>query len=220
MMRRFVTRVASIDGARLTNRRAAPHWAQTGPVNWLLILPPIWAWILLELFLGIRDVVRRKGSPAADRGTRALISVIIFIAYAGAIYAAYQLDHRPGFALGLGVQIAGEVVAWAGLAIRIWAVVTLGASFRLTVEVDSDQKVVDRGPYRWVRHPSYTGLLLIALGFGLALGNWVSLLIMVLVPPIGIIRRIGVEETTLVAVMGQPYADYRTRTKRIIPGIW
>ena len=189
-------------------------------MNWLPILPPIWAWILLELVLGIRDVVRRKGSRAADRGTRLLISIALFLGYVGAITAAYFLRGQPIWMLGSWSLVTGEILAWLGIGVRIWAVVSLGASFRTTVEVDSDQLVVDRGPYRWVRHPSYTGLLLIAVGFGFALGDWLALLILLVIPPIGIVRRIGVEEKQLVAVMGEPYVEYSKRTKRLLPGIW
>lgn len=189
-------------------------------MNWLLILPPIWAWILFEVFLVLRDLVRRKGSPAADRGTRYLITVLIFLSFFGAIAVTYALRLDPIWMLGTWALVLGEIIAWVGLAIRVWAVVSLGASFRLTVEVDSDQAVVERGAYRWLRHPSYTGLLLIAIGFGFALQDWVALIILIVVPPIGIVRRIGVEEKQLVAVMGQPYAEYRTRTKRLIPGVW
>jgi len=67
------------------------------------------------------------------------------------------------------------IVMWLGLAIRIWAIAVLGNAFRTTVEVDPGQRVVSTGPYEWVRHPSYTGLLLIVSGFGLAEGNWLAL---------------------------------------------
>src|SRR4030095_4295632 len=65
----------------------------------------------------------------------------------------------------------GVVLIWGGLAVRVWAVLTLGRSFSTFIQVDPDQAVVTRGPYRWVRHPSYHGLLLIALGFGLGVGH-------------------------------------------------
>ena len=55
------------------------------------------------------------------------------------------------------LSVAGPIVMWTGLVVRIWAIVVLGQSFRTTVEVDTGQKVVESGPYRWVRHPSYTG---------------------------------------------------------------
>ena len=104
--------------------------------------------------------------------------------------------------------------------IRVWSVVVLGRSFRTTVEVDAAQPVVSRGPYRWVRHPSYTGLLLIAVGFGLALSTWPGLVICLVLPAVAILRRIGVEENELTRVLGDPYRDYRSHTKRLIPGLW
>jgi protein-S-isoprenylcysteine O-methyltransferase Ste14 len=189
-------------------------------VNWILILPPVWAWIVLEVILSVRDVVRRKGSTANDHGTRIAITFGLVIAYAVAVVASLLLRQQAAWMLGSWHLVTGEIIAWVGLAIRIWSIIVLGRSFRLTVEVDSDQAIVDRGPYRWVRHPSYTGLLILAIGFGIALGNWLSLAILVVLPLIVILRRIRVEEAQLVAVMGQPYVDYGKRTKRLVPGIW
>ena len=81
-------------------------------------------------------------------------------------------------------------MTWLGLAIRVWAVVALGAAFRTTVEVDDEQPVVSTGPYRWVRHPSYTGLLLIVIGFGLASGRWYALVLSVVLPLPALLWRI------------------------------
>ena len=71
--------------------------------------------------------------------------------------------------------------------------------------VDADQTVVTRGPYRWVHHPSYTGLVLIALGFGLGVGDWLSLAICAVIPVVGLLPRIVVEEAELVRVLGDQY---------------
>jgi protein-S-isoprenylcysteine O-methyltransferase Ste14 len=116
-----------------------------------------------------------------------------------------------------GTRIPGLVVMWLGLGIRVWAVLALGGAFRTTVEVDPGQPVITRGPYRRVRHPSYTGLLLLLGGFGLALGNWLSLAICLLVPPPAFLRRIRVEEAELERVLGEPYRAYRERTARLLP---
>ena len=109
---------------------------------------------------------------------------------------------------------------WLGLAIRVWAVAALGRAFRTTVEVDADQAVVSSGPSRWVRHPSYTGLLLIMAGFGLAVGNWLALAACLALPLPALLRRIQVEEAELTRVLGEPYRAYRTQTKRLVPGLW
>jgi protein-S-isoprenylcysteine O-methyltransferase Ste14 len=115
---------------------------------------------------------------------------------------------------------AGIVVLWVGLAVRVWAVVTLGGSFRTFVEVDADQAVVTRGPYRWVRHPSYTGLLLVALGFGLGAGNWLSLAICAVIPLVGLLPRIAVEESEMTRVLGERYRSCQRATHRLVPGLW
>ena len=109
---------------------------------------------------------------------------------------------------------------WIGLIIRIWAIVVLGRSFRMTVEVDAGQQVTDRGPYRWVRHPSYSGILLLLAGLGLAYGNWAALAILLVLPAGVLIHRIFVEEAVLAEVMGRPYSEYMTHTKRLVPGLW
>jgi protein-S-isoprenylcysteine O-methyltransferase Ste14 len=119
-----------------------------------------------------------------------------------------------------GLSVAGPIVMWVGLVVRIWAIVVLGTSFRATVEVDAGQKVVDSGPYQWVRHPSYTGILLLMAGLGLVYGNWPALAILLVLPTGVLIHRIFVEETVLTEVIGRAYTDYAARTKRLVPGLW
>jgi protein-S-isoprenylcysteine O-methyltransferase Ste14 len=109
---------------------------------------------------------------------------------------------------------------WLGLAIRFWAIAALGRAFRTTVEVDPGQTVVSTGPYRWVRHPSYSGLLLIVTGFGLGAGNWLALAICAALPLPALLWRIHVEEAELTAVLGDRYRAYQAHTKRLIPGLW
>jgi protein-S-isoprenylcysteine O-methyltransferase Ste14 len=116
--------------------------------------------------------------------------------------------------------VTGLVVLWVGLAVRVWTVLTLGGSFSTFVQVDAGQAVVSRGPYRWVRHPSYTGLLLIALGFGLGAGNWLSLAVCAVVPLLGLLPRMAVEEAELTRVLGDRYRSYQRTTRRLVPGLW
>jgi len=129
-------------------------------------------------------------------------------------------SHVESLSAPNGVRVAGLVVMWCGMAIRVWAILTLGNAFRTTVEVEPDQKIVTSGPYRWLRHPSYTGLLVILAGFGLALGNWLSFAICLAVPLPAVLRRIAVEEAELMLVLGEPYRRYEERTKRLVPGVW
>jgi len=81
----------------------------------------------------------------------------------------------------------------AGLALCWWSVRTLGRSFTVDVRIRAGQRVVDSGPYRWVRHPSYAGLLLICVGIGLALGNGAAFACAILIPLAGLVARIRTE---------------------------
>jgi protein-S-isoprenylcysteine O-methyltransferase Ste14 len=117
-------------------------------------------------------------------------------------------------------RVLGVIVMWFGLATRGWAIAALGAAFRTTVEVDPGQTVVSSGPYKRIRHPAYTGLLLLTAGFALAIGNWLSLAICLLLPLPGVLWRIQVEEAELERVLGDAYSAYQARTTRLIPWLW
>lgn len=112
--------------------------------------------------------------------------------------------------------VGGIVVAVAGIALRAYAIRTLGKYFRLRVTTTPDQTVVERGPYRFVRHPSYTGALLTVLGVLICTANWLSMACFVIALP-GLAYRIKVEEAALAGALGDPYRDYMKRTKRLIP---
>src|SRR5689334_16173930 len=138
-----------------------------------------------------------KFSPNAPYGSAVGVLLGLWCAY-----------HLPGAGIATGVPgvrwsvfVLGLVAVVAGSALRLSAIVTLGRWFTYDVRVRSDQVVVDRGPYRWVRHPSYTGLLLALAGIGLTMTNWLSLLAMTAVPLVGLVRLIRVEEAALLATL-------------------
>jgi protein-S-isoprenylcysteine O-methyltransferase Ste14 len=108
----------------------------------------------------------------------------------------------------------------AGIAIRWWAIIALGHFFTIDVRVQPDQKVVDSGPYQWVRHPSYTGLIVFFVGLGLALSNWLSLALLVIVPGAGLAVRIKAEEQALLTSLGEPYRQFCASRPRVFPQPW
>jgi protein-S-isoprenylcysteine O-methyltransferase Ste14 len=182
-----------------------------------LAYPTLACWALLEVGLRVREAVQGKGGRKRDRGSRVLIAVSLGATIAVASLAA---SVAPSLGVPVAVQVVGVVLMSLGLATRVWAVAALGGAFRTTVEVDPDQAVVTSGPYRWIRHPSYAGLLLIVAGLGLAVGNWLSVAACLLLPLPAFAWRIHVEEAELSRVLGDAYRAYRTRTARLIPGLW
>ncbi len=177
-------------------------------------------WIAFEISLVIRDRLQGKGATSKDKGTR----YINFIAITVAMTASGFLNGISKFWFPGGRTLTvfwlGFALLLSGAFLRVWSIVVLGRSFRTTVEVSHDQRVVERGPYKIIRHPSYSGLLLMCCGYGVADQNWLSLAIAVGLPLAALLYRIRVEEAALVSGIGREYQEYQRRTKRLIPGIW
>jgi protein-S-isoprenylcysteine O-methyltransferase Ste14 len=114
---------------------------------------------------------------------------------------------------------AGLVILLAGLVLRGWSFKALGQYFTHTVMVSSDQPVIATGPYRVLRHPSYTGVILASIGVGLASANWADLagVLFILMP---LLWRIHVEENALKATVGDRYCAYAAQHKRLVPLVW
>ena len=182
-----------------------------------MVAATVACWVLFELALRVREAVQGKGGVARDRGTRALVAISVGAAILAAGAAA---SAASSLRIGGAGRVAGVVVMWLGLAIRASAVATLRGAFRTTVEVDPGQPVASTGPYRWVRHPAYVGLLATVAGFGLAAGDWLSLAACLVVPLPAVVWRIHVEEAELERVLGDAYRAYEARTSRLVPGVW
>jgi protein-S-isoprenylcysteine O-methyltransferase Ste14 len=163
---------------------------------------------------------RNRGGTRKDRGS---FYVVVFTAVLG-IGAAFALAHSVQSA-GINVArwpifIIGLAIVILAMALRRWAVLTLGQFFTVQVQVRSGQTVVDTGPYRWVRHPSYTAITMSFVGIGVALENWLSLLVLIVVPTIGLVIRIRVEERALLEALGEPYREFSATRARLIPKVW
>ena len=184
----------------------------------LILLPTIW--VAFEIGLVIRDNSRGKGKTAIDKGTRYINFIAITVGItASAILNGFSKFFFPGGRTNT-VFFVGIAIMLIGMALRFWSVLTLGKSFRTTIETDKDQKVVSNGPYKLVRHPSYSGWLLMCCGYGIALQNWLSLLVAVILPLVALLYRIRIEEAALISSFGYKYVEYQKRTKKLIPWVW
>jgi protein-S-isoprenylcysteine O-methyltransferase Ste14 len=147
---------------------------------------------------------------------------LVVLGITGAVLGALWLTRFTQFAVhgGKALIAVGEIIATCGIALRIWAILTLDRFFTFVVGIAQDHRVVQHGPYRALRHPGYAGALLALAGAGIATGNWLSLLLMIVWPALALGIRISVEETTLVSALGAEYQTYASRTARLIPRVW
>jgi protein-S-isoprenylcysteine O-methyltransferase Ste14 len=178
----------------------------------------------LLLWIGYEILLRRRAdADAADwhggqedrRSTPLLMG-----AYLSAVVLLIVLGEA-------GVGILPEPARWIGvgllalgLAVRAWGMRVLGRFYTRTLRVVGDQHVVQGGPYKVIRHPGYTGSILVWTGYCLGLGNWIAFVVVAVLMLVAYTWRISSEERMLVAHFGQEYLDYQGRTARLIPFVY
>jgi len=158
-------------------------------------------YLISELLLTVTRRSRTRTGAKQDKSTLLVVWVGIMVSVAaGVCVSAYW----PVAALPYGhlFAMAGVFLFVAGVALRWWAIITLGRFFTVDVVVEKDHEVVERGPFRLVRHPSYAGVLLGFVGFALTLRNWAALLIILLPIFAVFMRRMNVEEKALSRALG------------------
>lgn len=194
----------------------------------MVVLLTVLAWGLVEMVLrlrlmlrpGFRARVRDWASVAGARSREWTFYVIVTSLAAAVILAGWVTRFRwAATGGGRSVQVAGEALIVAGAALRVWAMLTLDRFFTFVVGIADDHRVVEEGPYRVIRHPGYAGAIIAMVGVGVALRNWLAVLLMLIVPPLVFAVRIRVEEATLVGALGEEYEDYARRTGGLLPRV-
>lgn len=174
-------------------------------------------WLVSEILLA--KFKFSKSENSSDKSTLKLLWTVILLS----IFLGFLIRTS-----GLGsfsshiyvIYFSGLFLILLGLVIRWIAILTLKQSFTVDVSVAADQSIVESGIYRHVRHPAYLGSLLSFLGLGLALVNWLSVLIIFVPIFFAFSRRINVEESVLKKSFGERYVHYCNQTKRLIPGVY
>ena len=188
----------------------------------------LFAWAPAATLLGylvVEGLIRSPGEASSwrpgssDRGTT--IAVIVALIVAGSMAAVLHLvglsriGHLPAEFDWL--RPLGLAAAAAGLVLRAWSMRVLGAAYSRTLRVTGQQSIVRAGPYRWVRHPGYSGSIVALTGANLAAGSWLAALVAgLLLTAVYSIRTIA-EERMLTAAFGEAYRDYRATSGRLLP---
>ncbi len=176
-------------------------------------------WVVSEFRARIRSRGNQRGA-AEERLSLLVIGLTIYVGLLGGFLAATKVESAAIDFARWPIFVLGALFMAGGIAFRQWAIAVLGAWFTVTVRVSADQSVVESGPYRFVAHPAYTGMAFVFAGLGLMLGNWLSLAFLTVVPVIGLVVRIKVEERAMLAGIGEPYRRFLAGRARLLPGVW
>jgi protein-S-isoprenylcysteine O-methyltransferase len=176
-------------------------------------------WGASEIWFGLRkrsaDRTRQR-----DGGTLRILMVTIYACIGLGVWLTYlrswPLPEPPRFSLFL----IGMAMMAAGMLLRWWSIRVLAEYFTVDVSIRPDHRIVRDGPYRWLRHPSYTGALATFYGFALCLGDVAALLIVIVPVTLVFLWRIRVEEAVLAQAFPAEYPAYVLQTKRLLPGLW
>lgn len=180
-------------------------------------------WLILEFVT--RLIARKNVNPVEnfqfaevrDEGSWWLItlsSLILSLLIISVLHFQWKPD-LPNYLFPIGV-----ILMVLGILFRAWAVISLGKFFTMKVMIFSNHSLVEEGPYRLVRHPSYLGALITTIGFGLASGYSVLLIIFFLIVALALGYRILIEERVLKEKFGEEWDEYSRRTYRLIPWVF
>lgn len=176
--------------------------------------------LISEVGLGRwRRSSRTAGTRKLDAGSLRVLWTVITVSITAGIWLGAR-GIGPRLPQSVPWDWISVVVFAAGTGLRWWSISYLGRYFTVDVAVAADHRIVDTGPYRLVRHPSYSGLLLQFGGLSLMLGNGLSVAVIMVPTFLALLYRIRVEEAALRTSLGELYVDYARRTKRLIPGVY
>jgi protein-S-isoprenylcysteine O-methyltransferase Ste14 len=190
--------------------------------------PDFYDWLFTSLFFAMwigwlvlwRIMAFRVKATAQSENWASRLSHLAPLLVAGALLAAPRIPLPPLDArfvpLAIWPAALGAALTFAGLLFSVWARFTLAGNWSDFVQIKQDHELVVQGPYRWVRHPIYTGLILMFAGTALAVGEWRGVLA-VAIAAASFWRKLRLEETVMRRQFGEAYGDYVARVPALIP---
>jgi protein-S-isoprenylcysteine O-methyltransferase Ste14 len=179
-----------------------------------------YAWICCEIIgsMIIPRLWQQRSGVKLERKDRwsgwIMITGVIASIFVAFFFSQEKIAMLPGWTFYPGIALM-----IGGIVLRQWSIAILGKFFSMLVSVQEGQSIIREGPYRFIRHPSYTGALLTLSGIGLAIQSWGALLVLLVIFCIVYGYRIHIEEKALVLHLGEEYIAYRQTTKMLIPYI-
>ena len=181
-------------------------------------------WPLSELWIGARHRSGKR-NEVRDQGTLRLLILTIGLCVALAVWLAYcGPDYWSASAMPTAwrqpLLFAGCALMATGMPLRWWSVRTLAQFFTIDVAIREGHRLIRSGPYRLLRHPSYTGALMTFWGFALGLGNGPAMAVVIVPVTAAFLWRIRIEERVLADAFQADYRACAQATQRLIPFLW
>lgn len=195
------------------------------PIIWnpaMLRAPHLWIMVLIGVLASLFQPEYNpfKRSPnTEDRGTANQIIWSIYFTQLSVLIEAAYFRYPESISWSM-LTTFSLILMVSGLAIRTWAVFTLGRYFTWHISTQENQTIIKTGPYAFVRHPGYFGAFLTYASTALFLNAWFSFILSVIILLFAFLRRIQHEEKELKLKLGNQYNSYYNSVKRFIPGIW
>ena len=175
----------------------------------LLIVAAVWVASEIGVAISRRS---RGGASRKDRGSLIVLWIVISMScFLGSISRSIHSARMPPHSFWIGIALI-----IAGITVRAIAIATLWRYFTVDVAIASGHELIERGMYRFVRHPSYSGAILSFIGLGIAFQNWISLAVVTIPTFCALLYRVRVEEAALIEHFGDRYRDYMARTRRFV----
>jgi protein-S-isoprenylcysteine O-methyltransferase Ste14 len=184
----------------------------------IIIIAVSYFYGFFEVFMNLRQRSKIKVITSSDKNSLWLLYGLITIGYTlsfsiGATKTGRIYTWNTFFGIGMALVVAG-------LTVRVRSMLTLKQFFTYSIAKVKNQKIIEDGLYKFIRHPGYLGQLMIFIGISVSMSNWLSMLVMIIPVTAGYLYRIRVEERFMSEQLGEDYVNYQARTKRLIPTIY
>jgi protein-S-isoprenylcysteine O-methyltransferase Ste14 len=184
----------------------------------IIIIAVSYLYGFFEVFMNLRQRSKIKVTNSSDKSSLWWLYGLITVGYAlsfsiGSTKIGRIYNWNTFFAIGMSLVVIG-------LMIRIHSILTLKQFFTYSVIKVQNQKIIETGLYKFLRHPGYLGQLIIFLGISTSISNWLSIIVMMIPVTLGYLYRINIEERFMFEQLGEDYLNYQKRTKRLIPMIY
>jgi len=187
-----------------------------------LRLPQLWILVVAAILISMFQPTYKPidgTAPVHDRGTATQIVWSVYLTQLIGVIEAIFFRYPESFRWD-NVTTMALIAMFAGLGLRVWAVLTLGRFFTWFITVYDDHQVIRTGPFRFIRHPSYCGAWILFVSTLLFLHAWVGAVLSLVVQLLAYRRRIQYEERAMIQKLGPSYETYTHEVKALIPLLW